>query len=58
MGIPGGGALLQVGVQDLVFGQKKVAGSIVGGRADMQEMLDFAAAKGIKPQVGGVRGPS
>jgi uncharacterized zinc-type alcohol dehydrogenase-like protein len=38
-----------VPLQDLVFGQKRVEGSIVGGRADMQEMLEFAAAKGIKP---------
>ncbi|KAJ9506509.1 hypothetical protein QJQ45_019615 [Haematococcus lacustris] len=36
---------------DVVFGQKKVAGSIVGGRADMHEMLDFSAAKGIKPMI-------
>ena len=36
--------------QDVVFNQKKLAGSIVGGRADMQEMLDFAALEGIKPK--------
>ena len=36
VGIPGGQPLLQVPLQDLVFGQKKVAGTIVGGRADMQ----------------------
>ena len=29
--------------------QKKVCGSIVGGRADMLEMLDLCALKGIKP---------
>lgn len=50
-GIPGGGAQITLPLQDLVFNQKKMAGSIVGGRADMQEMLNFAAAKGIKPQV-------
>lgn len=33
-----------------MFNQKKLAGSIVGGRADMQEMLDFAALEGIKPK--------
>lgn len=38
-------------LQDVVFGQRKVAGSIVGGRADMMSMLEFAAAKGIKPMV-------
>ncbi len=36
VGIPGGNAQMQVPLQDLVFGQKKVAGTIVGGRADMQ----------------------
>ncbi len=28
----------------------QVMGSIVGGRADMVEMLEFAAVKGIKPK--------
>jgi uncharacterized zinc-type alcohol dehydrogenase-like protein len=35
----------------VVFNQKKLVGSIVGGRSDMQCMLDFAAATGIKPMV-------
>jgi len=51
VGIPGGGALITLPLQDVVFNQKKLAGSIVGGRADMQEMLDFAALHGIKPAV-------
>jgi len=51
VGIPGGGALITLPLQDVVFNQKKLAGSIVGGRADMQEMLDFAAATGVKPKV-------
>ncbi|GFR44432.1 hypothetical protein Agub_g5671 [Astrephomene gubernaculifera] len=51
VGIPGGGAVMHVPLQDLVFGQKRVVGSIVGGRADMQEMLDFAAVHGIAPLV-------
>ncbi len=34
----------------LVFGQKAIVGSIVGGRHFMQEMLEFAAIHGIKPQ--------
>lgn len=29
----------------MVFNQKKVVGSIVGGRHDMVEMLEFAAVK-------------
>ncbi len=33
-------------LQDLVFSQKSLTGSIVGGRADMQEMLNFAAGEG------------
>ena len=33
----------------LIFGQKSVAGSVVGGRRFMQEMLDFAALNQIKP---------
>lgn len=51
VGIPGGGVTLSLPLQELVFSQKSCAGSIVGGRADMQEMLNFAAAKGIKPLI-------
>eukprot|EP00238_Polyblepharides_amylifera_P014326 CAMPEP_0196586898 /NCGR_PEP_ID=MMETSP1081-20130531/55877_1 /TAXON_ID=36882 /ORGANISM="Pyramimonas amylifera, Strain CCMP720" /LENGTH=338 /DNA_ID=CAMNT_0041908919 /DNA_START=125 /DNA_END=1141 /DNA_ORIENTATION=- len=36
-------------VTGLVFFQKKVVGSIVGGRKDMIEMLELAAVKQIKP---------
>ncbi|KAI8475504.1 MAG: chaperonin 10-like protein [Monoraphidium minutum] len=50
-GIPGGGARIDVPLQDIVFNQKAVAGSVVGGRADMQEMFNFAAKKGIKPMI-------
>ncbi|KAF8056340.1 adhA [Scenedesmus sp. PABB004] len=50
-GIPGGGAVINLDLQDVVFGQKALAGSIVGGRADMQEMLSLCAAKGIAPMV-------
>lgn len=35
----------------LIFGQKSVVGSVVGGRRFMQEMLDFAAINQIKPQI-------
>lgn len=38
-------------VTSLVFGQKVLAGSIVGGRRFIREMLDFAAVCGIKPMV-------
>ena len=34
----------------LVFGQKTIAGSIVGGRHFMQEMLEFSAIHGIRPK--------
>eukprot|EP00877_Chromochloris_zofingiensis_P014230 jgi/Chrzof1/9060/Cz03g34180.t1 len=51
LGIPGGGVQINLPLQDLVFGQKKFAGSIVGGRADMQDMLQFSADQGIKPMI-------
>lgn len=35
----------------LIFGQKSVVGSVVGGRRFMREMLDFAAINQIKPMV-------
>jgi D-arabinose 1-dehydrogenase-like Zn-dependent alcohol dehydrogenase len=50
-GIPGGGAVIELDLQDAVFGQKAMAGSIVGGRADMAEMLQFCAEKGVAPMV-------
>ena len=40
---------MSVPLQSLVFGQKSVVGSIVGGRADMVELLDTAAVKGVRP---------
>jgi uncharacterized zinc-type alcohol dehydrogenase-like protein len=51
LGIPGGDVEISVKLSDLVFGQKHVVGSIVGGRADMRDMLAFAAAKGVKPRI-------
>jgi hypothetical protein len=44
-GLPGGGAKITVPVLDLVGGQKSIVGSVVGGRADMIEMLQFAQIK-------------
>eukprot|EP00475_Leptophrys_vorax_P009265 TRINITY_DN16130_c0_g1_i2.p1 TRINITY_DN16130_c0_g1~~TRINITY_DN16130_c0_g1_i2.p1 ORF type:complete len:382 (-),score=1.03 TRINITY_DN16130_c0_g1_i2:195-1250(-) len=38
-----------VGLLDVIFAQKKLAGSIVGGRAMITEMFEFCAANGIKP---------
>ena len=35
----------------LIFGQKSVVGSVVGGRRFMLEMLDFAAINQIKPTI-------
>lgn len=51
VGIPGGNAQITIGLQDLVFGQKRLEGSIVGGRRDMVEMLHFSGLKGIKPMI-------
>ena len=39
---------MSVPLQSLVFGQKSVVGSVVGGTADMVEMLDMAAVKGVR----------
>lgn len=42
---------LNVPLIPLIFGQKSVVGSIVGGRRFMQEMLEFAAVNRIKPTI-------
>jgi uncharacterized zinc-type alcohol dehydrogenase-like protein len=42
---------LNVPLLPLVFGQKVIAGSVVGGRRFMREMLDFAAINQIKPMI-------
>jgi D-arabinose 1-dehydrogenase-like Zn-dependent alcohol dehydrogenase len=42
---------LNVPLIPLIFGQKSVVGSVVGGRRFMQEMLDFAAINQIKPMI-------
>ncbi|CAI5939045.1 unnamed protein product [Closterium sp. NIES-64] len=49
-------AVGQVGLLDLIFGQKKLAGSVVGGRMLLKEMFDFCAANSIKPVTVGVGG--
>jgi uncharacterized zinc-type alcohol dehydrogenase-like protein len=42
---------LNVPLIPLIFGQKSVVGSVVGGRRFMREMLEFAAINQIKPMV-------
>ena len=51
IGIPGGNPSLGVPLNDLVFGQRSVAGSIVGGRSVMGRMLAFATAKKVFPLI-------
>ncbi|GBG30020.1 Cinnamyl alcohol dehydrogenase 2 [Hondaea fermentalgiana] len=43
--------LLDVGVFSLVLGRKTVAGSLIGGIAETQEMLDFCAEHDIHPEI-------
>ncbi len=42
---------LNIPLLPLVFGQKAVVGSVVGGRRFMKEMLEFAALNQIKPMI-------
>ena len=51
IGIPGGNPSMGVPLHDLVFGQRSVVGSIVGGRAVMGRMLAFATAQKVVPLV-------
>ena len=44
-------ATAKISILDIVFHQKKIAGSIVGGRAVTNEMLTFCAVNKIKPQL-------
>ena len=39
----------------LVFGRRRIAGSLIGGIAETQEMLDFCAEKNILPEVEMIR---
>ncbi len=51
----------QIGLLDepstvpLVLGRRRLAGSLIGGIAETQEMLDFCAAKGVLPEVEMIR---
>jgi len=59
------GTLCMLGVPDkphpspsvgmLVFGRKTIAGSLIGGIAETQEMLDFCAQKGIVSDIEMIR---
>jgi uncharacterized zinc-type alcohol dehydrogenase-like protein len=40
-----------VGAMGLIFGRKSLAGSLIGGIAETQEMLDHCGAKGIVADV-------
>lgn len=51
VGLPAGFPNVSMPLLGLTFGQKHVVGSIVGGRSDMQDMLGFSAARGIRPMV-------
>ncbi len=42
---------LPVGAIDLIFGRKRLAGSLIGGIRETQEMLDFCAEHGITADV-------
>jgi uncharacterized zinc-type alcohol dehydrogenase-like protein len=35
----------------LVFGRRSIAGSLIGGIAETQEMLDFCAQHGVRPEI-------
>ncbi|WP_246844334.1 hypothetical protein [Hydrocoleum sp. CS-953] len=43
--------MLNIPLLPLVFDQKAVVGSVVGGRRFMTEMLEFAAIHQIKPMI-------
>jgi uncharacterized zinc-type alcohol dehydrogenase-like protein len=42
---------LPVGAIDLIFGRKRLSGSLIGGIRETQEMLDFCAERGITSDV-------
>lgn len=49
LGIAAGG--LEIGNISVVFGQKCIAGSLIGGLGATQEVIDFCAEKGIRPDI-------
>jgi uncharacterized zinc-type alcohol dehydrogenase-like protein len=42
---------IPVGVFNLIFGRRRLAGSLIGGIRETQEMLDFCAEHGITSDV-------
>jgi uncharacterized zinc-type alcohol dehydrogenase-like protein len=42
---------LPVGAFDLLFGRRRLAGSLIGGIRETQEMLDFCAERGITADI-------
>ena len=42
---------LEVDVSNLIFGRKKFTGSLIGGIAETQEMLDFCGQHGITSDI-------
>jgi alcohol dehydrogenase (NADP+) len=42
-------------VMPLVFGRRRIAGSLIGGLPETQEMLDFCAAHGIVSDIERIR---
>ncbi|MGB0875463.1 MAG: NAD(P)-dependent alcohol dehydrogenase [Mycobacterium sp.] len=54
------GTLVQLGMPEhpmvvppaaLIFGRRSIAGSLIGGIAQTQEMLDFCADRGVTPEI-------
>jgi uncharacterized zinc-type alcohol dehydrogenase-like protein len=45
------GTMTLVGVPALIFGRRSLAGSLIGGIAETQEMLDFCAEHGIVSEI-------
>jgi uncharacterized zinc-type alcohol dehydrogenase-like protein len=50
-----GEPLSQVNAAQLIFGRRSLAGSLIGGIAETQEMLDFCGEKNILSEVEVIR---
>lgn len=42
---------MEVPASALIFGRRRIAGSLIGGVAETQEMLDFCAEHGVGPEI-------
>lgn len=42
---------MEVPAAALIFGRRRIAGSLIGGIAETQEMLDFCAEHGVTPEI-------